>query len=167
MHSLSKATCICSFLFGSDSTMEQKLEELEQMKASATQRRAAVIAKATVPDRPPGVFVSGADKPREPAFPPVKASEPKAPVKRPVDDSVLSVKRPALVEKAKPSSAPVVSTSVSSEPACVPEQVNLDSGVPTVSPDANAKLESLVQQYGAAQIVKIVHFYEVLRDTMP
>ena len=60
MHSLSKATCICSFLFGSDSTMEQKLEELEQMKASATQRRAAVIAKATVPDRPPGVFVSGA-----------------------------------------------------------------------------------------------------------
>ena len=40
----------------------------------------------------------------------------------------------------------------------MPEQVNLDSGVPTVSPDANAKLESLVQQYGAAQIVNIVRF---------
>ena len=92
-------------------------------------------------DKPPGIFTNGSPTKKP------KVSDPQPTI--PPSPKAEGVKRPA-------------------KPSCAPEQVNLDSGVPTVSqPDANAKLESLVQQYGAAQIVKIVRYYEVLRDTMP
>ena len=135
--------------FGSDSIMEQKLEELAQMRASATQRRLAVLAKAKAPvvDRPPGIFVSGSDKPREPKFPPTKASEPKAPVIRPVEDPVPGVTHPALVAKAKPSCAPV-----SSEAAVAKTTAERSTGT------GEADLLALVQKYSAEQIVDIVRW---------
>ena len=142
--------------------MEEKGEELRQMRRETQAGRHALLektlakaeSKAPSPvqslEKPPGVFVRGYDKPREPSKPPSRAA-----TKRVVG----------------PSTAPEPAKKVAKQA----DAVEPDRTVPVpVGPPSDSlcsgrilTMDDVFERYTEADVVRIVRWYEGVRITIP
>ena len=142
--------------------MDFRLEELAEMRHNAYEKRREAIAKAAAkaknpkpeieePERPPGRFVLGTDRPAEPVSAPAKRSAPvvgSAPPKKRVvpstcPDSSSSSKVPTKAPK-----APSVQSTGTVKPDAVAESPRTSCGILTY--------EDVKMKHTESQIVRIV-----------
>ena len=142
--------------------MEKGGEELRQMRREAQAGRHALLektlakaeSKAPSPvqslDKPPGVFVRGSDKPREPSKPPSRAA-----TKRVVGPSTAP----------EPAKKVVKQTEAAESRRTVPVPVGPPSD--SLYSGRILTMDDVFQRYTEADVVRIVRWYEGVRATIP
>ena len=160
------------------SSMDSRLQELAEMRHNAYEKRREAVAKAAEkvknpkpeleePERPPGRFVVGTDRPAELVSAPSKRPAPavgSAPPKKRVvpstcPDSSSPSKVPTKTVAVVAPKTPSVQSTGTVKPAADAESPRTSRGILTY--------EDVKTKYTDSQIVRVVRWYEAALATIP